>query len=68
VTRGEIPADVRRDALLWAGCIAGALDENLYREKLAAAGFDEISVEPTRIHKVEVIGTLMSAFVRARKP
>jgi ubiquinone/menaquinone biosynthesis C-methylase UbiE len=68
VTRGEIPADVRRDALLWAGCIAGALDENLYREKLAAAGFDEISVEPTRIHKVEVSGTFMSAFVRARKP
>jgi SAM-dependent methyltransferase len=68
VTRGEIPADVRRNALLWAGCIAGALDENLYREKLAAAGFGEIGVEPTRIHKVEVSGTFMSAFVKARKP
>jgi ubiquinone/menaquinone biosynthesis C-methylase UbiE len=53
VTRGEVPEHVRRDMLLWVGCIAGALDENDYRMKLAAAGFEAISVEPTRVYKVE---------------
>jgi arsenite methyltransferase len=53
VTRGAIPEGIRRDMLLWVGCIAGALDENDYRMKLAAAGFEAISVEPTRIYKVD---------------
>src|SRR5271165_1496701 len=53
VTRGEIPEEVRRDVLLWAGCIAGALDENDYRRKLAAAGFEAIGVEPTRIYDID---------------
>src|SRR3982074_3300400 len=37
VTRGEIPPDVRQSVLLWVGCLAGALEENDYRKKLAAA-------------------------------
>src|ERR1700734_822540 len=53
VTRGEIPERVRRDVLLWAGCIAGALDENDYRMRLAAAGFEAIGIEPTRVYDVE---------------
>jgi len=53
VVRGEIPAEVRRNVELWAGCIAGALEEEEYRAKLAAAGFTGIEVEPTRIYKVE---------------
>jgi arsenite methyltransferase len=53
VTRGTIPEQVRRDVLLWAGCIAGALDENDYRAKLAAAGFELIGIEPTRVYRVE---------------
>jgi len=53
VTRGAIPEQVRRDVLLWAGCIAGALDENDYRTKLAAAGFEAIGIEPTRVYHVE---------------
>src|SRR6202140_1716632 len=39
VTRGEIPAAIRQSVLLWVGCVAGALEENEYRTKLAAAGF-----------------------------
>ena len=39
--------------LLWVGCIAGALDENDYRMKLAAAGFEAIGIEPTRVYDVE---------------
>jgi arsenite methyltransferase len=53
VTRGAIPEAVRRNMLLWVGCIAGALDENDYRKRLAAAGFEAIGIEPTRIYNVE---------------
>jgi SAM-dependent methyltransferase len=53
VVRGEVPAEVRRSVELWVGCIAGALGENDYRSKLAAAGFAEVGIEPTRIYQVE---------------
>jgi SAM-dependent methyltransferase len=53
VTRGAIPDEVRDDVLLWAGCIAGALDESDYRAKLAAAGFETIGIEPTRVYRIE---------------
>jgi hypothetical protein len=39
--------------LLWVGCVAGALDEKDYRAKLAAAGFEQIEIEPTRVYRVE---------------
>ncbi|MDT8436185.1 MAG: arsenite methyltransferase [Gemmatimonadota bacterium] len=50
VVRGEIPAEVRRSLELWAGCVAGALEEDEYRRLLAEAGFEEIGIEPTRIY------------------
>jgi SAM-dependent methyltransferase len=53
VVRGEVPADIRKSMELWVGCIAGALEENEYREKLARAGFTSVDVEPTRVYKVE---------------
>ena len=53
VTRGAIPEAIRRDVLLWAGCIAGALEENDYRMRLAAAGFEAIGIEPTRVYNIE---------------
>ena len=53
VTRGEVPAEVRQNMLLWVGCIAGALQEDEYTTKLAGAGFDGIGIEPTRIYSVE---------------
>ena len=53
VTHGEIPAEIRQSVLLWVGCIAGALEENEYRAKLFAAGFDRIEIEPTRIYRIE---------------
>src|SRR5512139_3414043 len=53
VTRGDIPEDIRRNVLLWVGCVAGALEENEYRSKLAAAGFEHIGIEPTRIYRTE---------------
>jgi SAM-dependent methyltransferase len=53
VTRGEIRPDIRQSVLAWVGCIAGALDEQVYRDKLAATGFVDIDVEPTRIYGVD---------------
>jgi arsenite methyltransferase len=53
VTRGEMPPDMRKSVLLWVGCIAGALEENDYRTKLASAGFDKIVIAPTRVYRVE---------------
>src|SRR6202795_5000879 len=53
VTRGEISAEIRQSVLLWVGCVAGALEEGEYRDKLGAAGFEAIEVEPTRIYRVE---------------
>jgi SAM-dependent methyltransferase len=48
----DLPADVRRSMELWVGCVAGALEEDSYREKLAWAGFEAIDVEPTRVYRV----------------
>jgi arsenite methyltransferase len=53
VTRGDVPAQVRQDMLLWVGCIAGALRDDEYRSKLSAAGFAEVTIEPTRIYAIE---------------
>jgi arsenite methyltransferase len=52
VTRGEVPARIRTDMLLWVGCIAGALEDAQYSEKLARAGFEEIHIEPTRVYDI----------------
>jgi arsenite methyltransferase len=51
VVRGPVPASIRRNMELWIGCVAGALDETDYRSKLAAAGFGEMDIEPTRIYQ-----------------
>ena len=53
VVRGEVPANIRKSIELWVGCVAGALEESEYREKLARAGFSVIDVESTRVYKVE---------------
>ena len=53
VTRGEMLPEIRQSVLAWVGCIAGALEENEYRAKLAAAGFEQIDIEPTRVYRAE---------------
>jgi len=80
---------------LWTGCVAGALVVEDYEAKLRAAGFEDVSIEPTRIFEnedvvalaaelsvdadlpegtdrdkvmAEVAGSVLSAFVRGRKP
>jgi arsenite methyltransferase len=53
VVRGDVPAEVRKSMEPWVGCIAGALEETDYLERLAKAGFDSIDIEPTRIYSIE---------------
>jgi arsenite methyltransferase len=52
VVRGQVPAVLRRSVELWIGCVAGALEEDEYRDKLAKAGFEAITIEPTRVYRV----------------
>jgi ubiquinone/menaquinone biosynthesis C-methylase UbiE len=53
VVRGQVPEDLRRSLELWAGCVAGALEESDYRAKLAAAGFTDIEMETLREYTAE---------------
>jgi arsenite methyltransferase len=53
VVRGDVPAGIRKSIELWVGCVAGALQESEYTSKLSAAGFEQITIEPTRIYKVD---------------
>ena len=61
VTRGEITPAIRQSVLLWVGCVAGALDEVEYRDQLAAAGFEQIDIEPTRVYRAEDAREILSA-------
>ena len=51
VVRGEVPAAVRRSMELWVGCVAGALEENQYRQSLSQRGFADVDIEPTRVYR-----------------
>jgi arsenite methyltransferase len=53
VVRGEVPPEIRRNMELWVGCVAGALQDSEYTDKLAKAGFAAIEIEPTRIYDIE---------------
>ena len=52
VVRGEVPQEIRKSMELWVGCVAGALSETEYREKLATAGFASVDIEVTRVYDV----------------
>jgi hypothetical protein len=60
VARGKVPEDIRKNMLLWVGCIAGALEDDQYATKLATAGFQGIEIEPTRVYSIEDARTFLS--------
>jgi len=62
VIQGRLPEEVRRNMEAWAGCVAGALHEDEYRAKLAAAGFTDIDVEVTRSYDGEEVRELAQEF------
>ena len=53
VVRGDVPPAIRRSMELWVGCVAGALSEEDYLNKLAAAGFENAAIEVTRVYGVD---------------
>jgi arsenite methyltransferase len=53
VVRGEIPTAVKQSMELWVGCIAGALREEEFLSLLAAVGFVDAWIEPTRVYEIE---------------
>ncbi len=80
--KGLLPAELVDEVEMWSGCVSGALEKEEYESLLKAAGFEEVSIEVTRVHSPEtIIGCrgegatqmlrevpIASAFVRARKP
>ena len=84
VVTKELPQRIRQSLAAWAGCVAGALSAEEYREKLLLAGFTDVEVQVTRVYdiddaaaialeltaaeKEQLPGALVSAFIRARKP
>ena len=61
VLRGDLPEAVQRSIGLWTGCVSGALHENEYRRLLLAAGFVDVSVEPTREYTREDVQALLDS-------
>ena len=53
VFQGQLPPAIRSDLEAWAGCLAGALEEDTYRRLLAEASFTDIEVEVTRRYSVQ---------------
>jgi arsenite methyltransferase len=80
--KAELPDEVLETVGLWTGCVVGALEKEEYEALLAAAGFEDVSVEVQSVYQPEAIEGLdtpeqrealrkvpaASAFVRARKP
>lgn len=48
VVDGALPEAIRHDIEAYVGCVAGALERGDYLRRLAAAGFVDASIEPTR--------------------
>jgi hypothetical protein len=53
IVRGEVPPAIRRNMELWIGCVAGALSDRDYLDKLARAGFTDAGIELTRVYGVD---------------
>jgi SAM-dependent methyltransferase len=61
VLRGELPEAVQRNMGLWTGCVSGALHEDEYRRLLLAAGFTDVSIEPTRVYSADDVKALLDS-------
>ena len=45
VLRGELPASLKHDAEMWAGCVSGAIQRDDYLSMLDETGFVDVSVQ-----------------------
>jgi arsenite methyltransferase len=55
VVQGSLPSVLRCDMESWAGCVAGALEEETYRSLLQEAGFADIEIEVTRRYSLDEV-------------
>jgi SAM-dependent methyltransferase len=61
VTQGHFPPQLRANVNAWAGCITGAIDQNLYLQKMAQAGFVDVAVESRASYGLENLDLLDEA-------
>jgi arsenite methyltransferase len=61
VVRGAVPAEVRHSVERWIGCVAGALEETEYREKLVGAGFHDVEIAPWRVYAIKDAADFLTA-------
>src|SRR3989441_9971817 len=69
---GHFPPAIRNDLEAWAGCIAGALEEETYRQLLAEASFTNIEIEVTRHYSIQDVaesgaGSSIAALAEAER-
>jgi arsenite methyltransferase len=50
VSTAELPAALRNDLTTWLGCLGGAIEMELYRDKLERAGLSDVRIEMTRVY------------------
>ncbi len=72
VIQGHLPPVIQQDMEAWAGCIAGALEEETYRHLLTEAGFTAIEIEVTRRYSVQDVAasgasTAISALTQSER-
>jgi SAM-dependent methyltransferase len=59
ITRAGLPEAVKENMALWTGCVAGALEEQQFIALLEEAGFEDPSIEPTRIYSRDDAAALL---------
>jgi len=67
VLRGELPEKLRRSVELWAGCVAGAMQERDYLDAIRAAGFADVQVASAR-NAADMLGAEEAADLRTAAP
>ncbi|MEO7041660.1 MAG: arsenite methyltransferase [Gemmatimonadaceae bacterium] len=72
IVRGSVPPEIRKNMELWIGCVAGALEEQEFLSLLQDVGFENPSIEPTRVYKAEdaaafLVGTGLDGETFARE-
>jgi SAM-dependent methyltransferase len=65
VLRGSIPSDLKYEAELYVGCVAGAIDKKEYLQLIKDAGFSNIKIQKER--KIELPEPLIDALLSDEK-
>ena len=65
VLQGELPNELRDDAAMYAGCVAGALQQDQYLGIIKEAGF--INVDVKKAKKIELPDDLLLKYLTADK-